>query len=347
MTRLRLSGEIEISTQKYPPFFIFGAKRSGTTLLRLMLNAHPELCLPDESHFLDPILKRISPDKDLTPRDLDTIQDCILHRGRFENWKTTAPELRMVFQSFASPVRLREVIETVFLCEARKHGKEHWGEKTPEYIGIAKGIARLFPEARFIFLTRDGRDVSMSLAARGWEGWTTYHRAKYWNNCVKTMLSVSAVKQEIVFVKYENLVSQSEQELRKLTEFLDITYASSMQSYHESYEQFTDVGKGVHTKLGRKPSPDDIYKWKGKLPFREQFIFEAVCYKNLQELGYEVSAFQPAAFSHRIGACYFALTGEISLVLYKVYRAIVPQQVKKKYKNSFMFRFLRKLVTSR
>src|SRR5207302_624602 len=105
----------------------------------------------------------------------------------------------------------------------------YFGEKTPAHSGYVPQIRRVFPEAKFIWIYRDGRDVALSLRKVPWMDpnlavdflvWLFYY--------AKQMQTGKDNPGDVHFVKYEDLVSQPASELSRITAFLGIPFESGM-----------------------------------------------------------------------------------------------------------------------
>src|SRR6185312_10265376 len=134
-----------------PAPFIVGVGRSGTTLLRLMLDAHPQLAIPSETLFLQELIKQTA-----TPERFVDIA------AASETWPNMAMSREELSAAAAGASSLSDAIRAFYRHYARRHGKTRWGDKTPYYRVSMTGIARLLPEAHFIHVIRDGRDSALS-----------------------------------------------------------------------------------------------------------------------------------------------------------------------------------------
>ncbi|HRH60558.1 MAG TPA: sulfotransferase [Chitinophagaceae bacterium] len=331
------------------PFFILGSKRGGTTLLRLMLNKHSQLAVPPESHFFIPLLKMFSPEQDLTADDVQKALEIILAYPRFEGWNMSKSELQQAVNNIEMPACLSLVIEAIFLFKIKRDtGKKRWGEKTPEYISIVKELCLLFPGAQYIALSRDGRDVSQSLKERGWEGWSVYQRAKYWQYSVRQLLLLKNMPVKSIFLRYEDLVLHQKETLSRLASFLNVRFEESMLNFDEDYEKnITSVEKqsGVHSKLKRKPSQNDAYRWKQQMKKSDVWKFESQCSAELKEMGYAVINFKKNNPLHIAAKYLYTLAGSISMFTYKLYHSILSKRRKEKLRNYHAYLWLRKLAT--
>jgi hypothetical protein len=270
-----------MSTSSPAPLFIVGASRSGTTMLRLILNRHPDFAIPAESHFLIPLLESLPLEGKLSSDQLQTALRTIYGCSRFQRgWRLSREDVARLGEQLAAPT-LAELVHALFQHEIAGTGKRRWGDKTPEYAPYMLPLARLFPAARFIHIVRDGRDVSNSLRTRGWRGWTEYQRARYWS---RTVLQASRDggqlgEHRFLTVSYEELVTNTETVVGRICAFLAIPFVAEICRFYEdaqdhiaSYEQQA----AVHTKLARAPQPTDCQRWVHESNPLQVLLFEAV-----------------------------------------------------------------------
>jgi hypothetical protein len=260
------------------PFFVLGAARSGTTLLRLMLNRHPRLAIPPESHFLLGVLAEIPAGRELAPREVRRAAELIAGHPRFRTWHVSADALGAELARLG-PTRLAGLVDGVYRLEIARSGKPRWGDKTPAYSPIWERIAALFPEALFLHLIRDGRDVSSSLARVGWHGSSEYERALYWAS--RVALAQDCLRRlgpaRCRLVRYEDLVRQPRSTLDGICRFLGEGFDPAMLRFHEdALDQVSDFDGPVHSHLGRPPRESDAERWRveGSLP--RILLFESI-----------------------------------------------------------------------
>lgn len=147
---------------KKPPFFIVGHPRSGTTLLQILLDAHPNIVIPPESHIFVRFSEIFNHYGDLSQaynRQL-LVQD-ILNDEQIKLWNLdiSASDFCRQLKDFS----VKGIISCLFELYAQRDGKHQWGDKTPQHALYLQEIKATFPNAKFIHLIRDGRDVSESL----------------------------------------------------------------------------------------------------------------------------------------------------------------------------------------
>ena len=159
---------------------IVGSPRSGTTLLRFMLDSHPELTIPPETGFLALAPKLRGRGDKLREKFFHAV---INYPQPFSAW----PDFEIPEDAFWAalteivPFTVPEGFRAFYRLYAARFGKSRWGDKTPLYCMELDTIRRVLPEARFIHIIRDGRDTALSLR-RMWfsPGWEIETQAAYW-----------------------------------------------------------------------------------------------------------------------------------------------------------------------
>lgn len=194
-----------VSQRVESPIFIGGHHRSGTTLMRVMLNRHPHIACGPEGQLLD----------------RTSFRD--FHRYLEENW---IPHLRGYGLDERDIDRgVAAFIDEFFGRYAADRGKRRWAEKTPKNILHIEYLFRLFPEARFIHMIRDPRDVYCSVVAKAhtttprWLGVTAEDTARGWVRRVATGLNWRG-DQRYLEVRYEDLVSYPREVMAHVLLFL-------------------------------------------------------------------------------------------------------------------------------
>lgn len=331
-----------------PSFFIMGSKRGGTTLLRLMLNRHSDIAVPPESHFIIPLTRRFSPGQMLNMQDLREAAAIVISHPRFSSWKVSGTAVEMLSEQLATPGRLADFISGIFTLQLASTGKSTWGEKTPEYIDIIPELQQLYPGAKFICLSRDGRDVSASLKAQGWEGWTVYQRALYWQQCIRHMQQLHRNHTaQCLMIRYEDLVLQQQQELEKITTFLDLPYETGMLDFNQDFAAnitALELQHGVHNKLQRKPVADDVYRWQKNMKAAAVWKFEAVAYSGLKSMGYPVSRFNPDNLLHQAARMLYLPWGALLAWVYNLYHGMFSTAAKRNLRQHKAWIIFRSIV---
>lgn len=260
------------------PFFIVGSERSGTTLLRVMLDSHPALHIPRESHFISDLLRTYSPDKVLCGTEiLDAFKIVSAHR-RWKEWEVNSATVLEKLRDVQS-LTLADFIHLLFVEVTSREGKARWGDKTPAYVLQIDKIKRIFPNAKFIHIVRDGRDVCLSLLGRGWHGEWLRIMAERWAHTVKEgrRLGSKVGSEFYLEIGYEDLVMDSRGTLQRVCQFLNEPYSEEMLAFYERADGKVAAREAhVHKKLTRAPMSNDIERWKREMSLMQVGTIESV-----------------------------------------------------------------------
>ena len=197
------------------PIFLLGMQRSGTTLLRLMLNSHPNIAIPDETGFIVGLhpnasfrtkFSRILAEKQpLTDREnASFVLDII---AKFPFPATQKGDLVVDKDLVLShPINdYSDLVDAVLSEYAKAHGKLRWGDKTPHYLADIDILWNLFPGSKMVHLIRDVRDVVQSFRTMSWGTKDITSIARRWSQRNLTAYKVGSVlpAQNYRLVRYE------------------------------------------------------------------------------------------------------------------------------------------------
>ena len=272
-----------------PPIFVVGCPRSGTTLLRLMLDAHPELAIPPESHFI-PLVARVRGRYDQPSGvDAEHLAADVMRGIRFRDWDLPPDAVRAVIRA-RHPSTLAAAIECFFIAYADAHGKARWGDKTPGYSIELPLLSGLFPDAVFVHLIRDGRDVGMSLMEVPRPPRSLAEAAQVWRSRVTRGRADGGAlgPARYLELRYESMVSDPEAALRAICTLASLEYTPAMLDYHreDPTASVPERNWGHHANLARPPT-QGLRDWRDRMSAPDQQLFEAVAGDVLSELGYE------------------------------------------------------------
>jgi len=272
-----------------PPIFVVGCPRSGTTMLRLMLDAHPSLAIPPESHFIPLVARVHSRYEQPSGFDADHMAADVMRGLRFRDWQLPPEAVRSTIRE-RRPVTMAAAIECLFVAYADAHGKARWGDKTPGYSIELPLISELFPEAVFVHLIRDGRNVALSLMEVPRPPRSFAEAAQVWRHRVSTGRADGARlgAGRYLEVRYESLVEDPETALRQVCSLAALEYAPAMLDYHreDPAASVPERNWGHHRNLARPPT-SGLRDWRDRMGEADQRLFEAVAGDELSALGYE------------------------------------------------------------
>lgn len=267
------------------PVFVVGAQRSGTTMLRLMLNSHSRFAVPFETDFLAPMFSGTVPSifsgPDDARRSLDLLAD-----EKFSRKGCLVADKQVIL---SRPLRgYSDLLEAVFLEYAHRKSKPRWAIKTPGYVTQIDEINKLFPDARLIHIVRDGRGVALSNRRISWGSSHTPTVAREWRWQVMIGRKTGRMLGDRYYeVRYEDLVLDTESTLRRLCAFLNEPYDAGMLDYHEAAatEMPADSLKWHEASISA-PNASKADEWRSALPAADQILFDELAGDALDAFGY-------------------------------------------------------------
>ena len=246
-----------------PPIFILGNPRSGTTLLRLMLTCHHNIVIPPECGFAVWLYEKYRAWSGSVSL-LDGFARDVMKCRKIETWGISLEGLRD-FLIDRRPTSYAEAAALVYECYALTHGRsfKRWGDKNNFYLNHIETIDALYPSACFVHIIRDGRNVACSykklheLEARSPYApnlpWRIEEIARQWhdnNERIKRALAELAAER-VHQVRFEDLVTEPERQLRLLCSALGEAYDPRMLEYHRENR-------------ARQLEPAEMLAWKKK-----------------------------------------------------------------------------------
>lgn len=247
------------------PIFIFGNPRSGTTLLRLMVNAHPEIVVAPECGFAQWLHEDFKGWKEKNVEDEIILQDFIDKLFASRKFDTWGLDEKMVAENVISlrPKNYAQLVSSIYFTYAKSKSNSftRWGDKNNYYIDHIELIFELFPNAKAILIVRDGRDVACSyreLAKRKID-------SRYSPNLPVSMKEIAAEWRKnnkkalddlkkfapsgFHTIRYEDMVTESEEAMVALCNSIGLEYSTEMLDYHK------DV---------KRNEPEEFLQWKEK-----------------------------------------------------------------------------------
>jgi Sulfotransferase family len=289
-----------VSERRPPAPFVVGVGRSGTTLLRMMLDAHPELAVPPETQFVRELLDAAD-QGGRGPR----LAHAITAARNWDDFGLDADELtERIGEHGDAAAALRAVYELY----AKRQSKPRWGDKTPKHVTRMRRIGALLDEARFVHLIRDGRDVALSPRRRGMgAGKPIAETAGLWRRRIERARSQARqLRGRCVELRFEDLVADPEAALRAVCDLIELDYDPAMLSYHDrAPERLAELGGDLDSRGGRiarsggerlashalaaePPRAERTAAWRTEMAEADQREFERVAGDLLAELGYDV-----------------------------------------------------------
>lgn len=290
---------------KHPPMpIIVASTRSGTTLLRLMLDAHPDLSIPPETHFIGALFNLQGDSSSLR----ENFHRIVTTHERWADFHLSPIDLYENLEKI-EPFTISDGIRCFYYMYAARFNKKRWGDKIPPYILCMNDIQTLLPEARFIHLIRDGRDVALSMRNLWWgPGADMKRQASHWLGWIREARQQAQFLNYYIEVYYEDLIRNTEKVLREICAFIEIPYDKAMLGYYRTAASRLDEFGDRHSPDGytytkqqrlsvfkytsEPPNVSRVERWRREMSEGDRAKFEAVAGSMLRDLGYDTGKIQ-------------------------------------------------------
>ncbi|MCZ4260848.1 sulfotransferase [Limimaricola sp. G21655-S1] len=268
------------------PLFIVGSPRSGTKLLRELLNRNPgiNLCNP-ESHFIPYLYRSFGTDPAFFSVDLDRFF-AAFDRMPFQTFSRRMGKRvmrRADFEQLRDALTWAEAFEPIlrFYGDPDAPQTAIWGDKTPSYVLDLPLLSEIFPTARFIHIIRDPRDVAVS-AQNAWRHNLLRSATKWARNVSVGRRDAAALEGRYMEIFYEDLLRAPEAELRRACDFLDVGYAPEMTSLIRPSE---NIGKAAGKRF---IDAANLGRYRERLSPRAQRRIEEIVFDAARDTPYEL-----------------------------------------------------------
>ncbi|MPZ73195.1 MAG: sulfotransferase [Nitriliruptorales bacterium] len=309
------------------PIFVVACARSGTTLLQLMLHAHPRIAIPPETRFLIPLYEQRARFGDLTQKPNRRKVARLIVRRPSSKFRNLGLDPGAVMRRIVKgPPTIGSAAALVYQSYARRHGKQRWGDKRPAYILHLDMILELFPDAQIVHIVRDGRDCVSSLKRMRW--WTSGSVGAiwYWRAAMRAGAWARATLPADQYheLYYESLVANPEAELRRLCDFLGEEFDNAMLAPHQVAHVAVPATKlkHHHARTDKPVDTSAVARWKEQLDPWEVNLMELVARRELERHGYQLATRFPVPSPGRLMAfARYAVRRRLKAIVKKRQRA--------------------------
>ena len=272
------------------PLFVIGTERSGSNLLRLMLNAHPRISVPHPPHILHYFapLERGYGDLQQDRNFARLVRDVLrLVKVHIHPW-AYKPQFDYVLKA-AAPRDALGIKAALYRGHMHFDGKARWGCKSTFVVHHVKRVVRAFPDARFLWLIRDPRDVAVSSRISVFNPFHRQRTAQLWTREQRLGLAAEASlgPARLKRVYYEELIADPAAALRAISAFLGEDYSESMLRYYEGPDARRGAALSASwANVARPVNPNNAGRFRTELSDHERALVEAEAGDVMNALGY-------------------------------------------------------------
>ncbi len=287
-----------------PPFFIIGNPRSGTTLFRLIMDSHPDLVVPPECGFLVWWYKKYK-DWTLDSLSSDSQMRRLLHdfenSRKMETWGMDFGKLRSYIERIA-PENYGELSACLYeFYSLKSNGKVlRWGDKNNFYIHEIATLNAIYPNALYLLITRDGRDVACSYRELNRRKIQSRYAPDLPDDIVDIASEWLSNNQHAIrtlkdngkpyhWDRNEDLVLNPEDTIRSCCRFLDVEFSPVQLDFFqarssEEPEEFLQWKEKVRNPI----QASSVGRFKKELTEEQIGVLQRYAGRMLQELGYKL-----------------------------------------------------------
>jgi hypothetical protein len=274
------------------PIQFIGTQRSGSNLLRMMLNKTNEIFAPHPPHILKQFYPLLGHYGNLS--DTNNFKKIIEDVCRFVElnpvpWIDCHFDRDEILQN-STNYSIEDVIRQVYKTNAKRHDVKYWCCKSMVNVNYYKRLENSGIKPYYIHLYRDGRDVTLSFKKAIVGEKHTYFLAKKWDQEQKlsNQLYQELGDKRVIQLSYEDLISEPKYAMKRVCEFLSLEFNESILDYYKSEESNVTANSGRMWKNLTKPIlKNNFNKYKTGLSAEDLNIFERVAGDTLSKLGFE------------------------------------------------------------
>lgn len=284
-----------MTARQIPVFFIVGRERSGTTLLQVLLDNHPNIIAPTESPFIRHLYRKHAKRKRWDEKNILEFYNDLLDEPYLQLWNIDKKELEHDLLALKENASFADLCKTVYLHSLSAKGKNDIrliGDKNPQYSLFIPELLAVFPQAKFIFITRDPRDQVLSMLKVNFEKKliaSLAYRWKHFNQKIEAQRK--KYPSQFYELKYEDLVSDPVKKLKEITAFLGVDYTDAMLDTAKRAEFYVNTGSLVkqhHQSLLQPIDPGKVNRWKQEMKEADVRIIDSIAGDLAKAKGYEV-----------------------------------------------------------
>jgi hypothetical protein len=256
--------------------FIVGKGRSGTTLLQLLLDAHPNMIIPIESRFFINLYSKYKNKKKWSASTIASFLSDLFTDNKIQLWKLNRNQLKRTLLAHAHLLNFNRAVKLVYLSYPSPFEKKQLllvGDKNPVNTLFLNSIHQVFPKAKYVHMLRNCGDNVLS-HRRVFKQQNVVLIAQKWVLYNRIISAFKAKRPEQVYtLRYEDLVMTPEVELKKLMHFLAIPYSPEVLNFHEKVAEHQSLASSVvkkyHPHIFQPVTTNQVGLWRHEMNEKE------------------------------------------------------------------------------
>jgi len=271
----------EKQSRDFTPYFVVGAPRSGTTLLATILDRHPLICVPPETHFFEHAqqLKHY----DYTSHQL--LEKKFFEYRRLLDLNLRKDEFSLRFREYA-PVH-SNLFRAAMEMYSNQLDKPLVVEKTPGHLAYVHQLMTLYPKTKFICVIRDGRDVTLSRMRMPWSrDMGLVLNSLNWNMYARLAFQFDSTYDNFLTIRFEDLITSPEKSTKRIDAFLGVPFSKSQLDPSVKSSTVPSWETNWKAKSLEVPDRSRAFAWKQSATLQEKQQMTELMKKYLGKFGY-------------------------------------------------------------
>jgi Sulfotransferase family len=277
------------------PLFIGACPRSGTTLLRVMLDNHPDLAIPRETNFVRPLWWQRARFGDLRdPGNRRRVAEWIFTekgpRGaRLRDGRVSRQDA--IGRVAGAAPTVGSIVQACLQLYAEVHGKPRWGDKRPAYSGFIGMLLAMFPDAQYVNLVRDPRGAVASQVQMGWDPpeLAVAAATARWEAAIRRTdhFARRLRPDQLLDLRYEDMVSDPRAALERVCAFAGLRAGDAIETMlgRSRRGSFADP----HARVGEPVTTGSVERWRERLSPEQIALVEHATAPLLERFGYRTA----------------------------------------------------------
>ncbi|WP_415893350.1 sulfotransferase family protein [Neptuniibacter sp. PT8_73] len=272
--------------------FLMCSERSGSNLITQLLNSHPLVCAPATKHLINPVARNLFRYKDLSKTENWNALLTDIHtllNADFSEWDTKFSLIDL--EELTNIGEVNSLIRKIFESEAKKQNKSQLFIKENHLYEFMTFLLLNFPQSKFIYQTRDPRDMALSWRKNPSHPGGIIAAAKQWSKDQKKFLGDHYALSQIGrshHLTYESLISKPEESIKAVLKFLGLEYSDNVFNFHNNDATVKNAAKQeAWSNLSKPIISNNCQKYSNELTSIEIGMIEKLCFFEMNALGYK------------------------------------------------------------